>query len=136
VNERRIEKAVLQTGQILRLGDVKMLFEFGDTVIRIPEMQREAEAASVLLDDGQISCLNHLNIPGVMECLECRQVFCEACVRIVPRITGGALRFCPVCSNSMCQPYEPAITAAAEAAKPGLTRWLQKGMDAIKRKKR
>ncbi|MGV3773651.1 MAG: FHA domain-containing protein [Verrucomicrobiales bacterium] len=135
VNEQRIEKAVLQTGQILRLGDVKMLFELGDVHIRVPEREREAEAASVTLEDGQLSCLNHLEIPGSLECVECRKVFCESCVRIVPRLSGGALRFCPNCSNAMCHPYVPAYLDAHANRKTSLTDWLQKGMRVFTRRK-
>lgn len=136
VNGQRIEKAVLQSGQVLRLGDVKIIFEFGEVDIRIPEMKKqEAEPESAVMEDGQLSCLNHHNIPGKLECPECHKLFCEACVRIVPRITGGSLRFCPLCSNSMMQVYVPPSFQAHNDKKVSLTGWLQKGMKVFSKRK-
>jgi len=77
----------LVAGQILQLGEVRMLVE-------------DAPAAVA----NQIPCCyNHPSYPASMQCQQCHKLFCGSCVHILQRVGGKILRLCPVCSGH-CEP--------------------------------
>jgi hypothetical protein len=133
VNGERIQKATLQSGQLLRLGQVEMRFDLGDVNIAIPKQELAPEQTSILLEDGAVSCLNHLDVAGTLQCSQCGRIFCESCVRSLSRISGGVLRFCPICSNAQCCEI---AKSKGEGPKGGLMGWLQNTLQITKKKKR
>lgn len=133
VDGKKIEKAVLQSGELLRLGQVEMCFQLQEVNIAIPKQEVLPEQTSVLLADGVVSCLNHLDVPGTLQCSECGRIFCESCVRSLSRISGGVLRFCPICSNAQC--YEIRRTKSKDE-KGSLMGWLQNTLRISGKKKK
>jgi hypothetical protein len=90
VNDQPVGTAQLETGQILRLGDVKL----------------EVKDAPQPVAEGEMpACSNHPNHPASMECTQCHRLFCGACVHILKRAGGKILRLCPACSGH-CQPLQ------------------------------
>lgn len=90
VNEQPVDTAQLETGHILRIGDVKL------EVMDAPQPAKEGNMPA---------CCNHPTHPASMECTQCHRVFCGACVHILRRTGGKILRLCPSCSGH-CQPLQ------------------------------
>jgi hypothetical protein len=125
VDEQRIEKAVLQPGQILRLANMAMRFEREEVRISIPELSSPSEPTSVTLTDGSISCVNHLEIAAVFRCVQCGHVFCPDCIRTLPRISGGVLRFCPNCPNAQCVSLNRSLSKQGKGIER-LFKWIRR----------
>ncbi len=90
VNGQPVGIALLESGQMLRLGDVQMEVEDA------PKSSGEPKA---------LLCSNHASHPASMKCTQCHRLFCGACVHILKRTTGKVLRLCPACSGH-CMPLE------------------------------
>jgi hypothetical protein len=133
IDGKRIDRAVLQSGQSVRLGNVEAQFDLGTVNIAIPEQQVVEEQTSRLLADGIFSCLNHPDIPGTLQCSECGRIFCEACVRTLPRLTGGVLQFCPLCPNAQVHKID---MAPGGKGKESFMDWLQQTLRINPRKKK
>ena len=106
VNDEAVEQSPLESGQILRLGDIRM--EVKDA----PKPAAERETPM---------CHLHPVLPASMVCTQCSKQFCGACVHILKRAGGRVLRLCPACSGH-CEP----LTPTAPEAKPTLSRIIQK----------
>ena len=84
INDQPVGRAQLETGQILRLGDVRM----------------EIKDAPMPIDPNKVDpCANHPRHPASMECTKCHKKFCGTCVHILKMTSGQYLRLCPVCSG-------------------------------------
>jgi hypothetical protein len=88
VNEEQVVESSLESGQVLRLGDISM--EVQDAPVA--KSWREL-----------VACQNHFETVATMVCKQCRRKFCAACVHILRRAGGRILRLCPVCSGH-CEP--------------------------------
>jgi hypothetical protein len=133
IDGRRIERAVLQSGQSVRLGNVEAKFDLGEINIAIPRQEVVEEQGSTLLADGIFSCLNHPDIPGTLQCSECGRIFCESCVRTLPRLSGGVLQFCRLCSNARVYPID---ISSGQKDKGSFMGWLQQTLRIGPRKKK
>jgi hypothetical protein len=90
VNGQPVERVQIQTGQIIRIGDVEM----------------EVRDAPEPVEQGEfVPCVNHAKHPASMECLQCHKKYCGSCVHILQRTGGDILRLCPTCSGH-CVPLE------------------------------
>ena len=79
-----VERAELKSGQVLRLGDLRM------EVLEAPEPAPESAVPM---------CAIHPTHPANMECTQCHKVFCGTCIHILRRSGGQLLRLCPECSG-------------------------------------
>ena len=111
IDNRPVQEAQLQPGQILRLGSAELRLEAQAVPelaeISVPELKVEPPVASVTLPDGSLSCLNHREARAIVKCVKCENAFCEECVHVL-RLAGGKKRvFCPACSGN-CEPLPGA----------------------------
>jgi hypothetical protein len=83
VNDEQVQESPLETGQILRLGEVDML----------------VKDAPVLKERKFAPCEDHPETKATMVCKQCRRKYCNACVHILRRSGGKILRLCPKCSG-------------------------------------
>jgi hypothetical protein len=97
INNEQVTEAMLETGQMLRLGEVNMLVK---------------EAPKPVDPEATVPCHNHPKHPASMVCTQCQKVFCGSCVHLLKRLNGQFLRLCPSCSGH-CEP----IAKPAEAKK-------------------
>jgi pSer/pThr/pTyr-binding forkhead associated (FHA) protein len=122
INGKPVAEAWLTPGQQLRFGDVELLVESTDAVIAIPQFERgePAPAAPVILENGLTACPRHSETAATFRCTHCKEMMCNACVRIM-RIKGGKPHYlCRLCSH----PAE-RIEAAAPKKKKGFFAMLQ-----------
>jgi len=122
VNRAPVLEAVLQSGQVVNLGEVEMRFESDATPaappmrIRLAAVKSEPEtppdeplpetpppvAAPVALSAvppvaaGAAFCKFHLKTPARFLCNKCRKYFCDLCVA-TREAEGGARKFCRSC---------------------------------------
>ena len=100
VDGERVKQAVLQPGQIVRLGDVELVVESTDVKISIPEIERPAPPAPpVVLPGGEMLCSRHTQSKVTHRCTFCFAVQCDACVRRLRRKGGKTLKLCALCSH-------------------------------------
>jgi FHA domain len=121
IDGRRVQEAILEIGQALRLGELELMLEAPPARVAIPVFDAPKDAAPVILPDGSVSCLNHSEKPASQKCAHCQRIFCEACVHHLRRVGGKFLDLCPVCSG----PCEP-IAGVAKPKKKSLWQLLQK----------
>jgi len=101
INGEPREEAWLAPGQQVRFGDVELIVESTDAVIAIPQFERgePAPAAPVILENGLTACPRHSETVATFRCSYCKEMMCNACVKIM-RIKGGKPHyFCRLCSN-------------------------------------
>lgn len=100
VDGERVKQAVLQPGQIVRLGDVELVVESTDVKISIPEIERPAlPAPPVVLPGGEMLCSRHTQSKVTHRCTFCFAVQCDACVKRLRRKGGKTLKLCVLCSH-------------------------------------
>lgn len=100
VDGQRVKKAVLQTGQKVRLGDVELLVDSTDVKISIPEIERPTPPAPpVVLPGGEMLCTRHPNSKVTHRCTHCHCVQCEGCIKRIRRKGGKTLKLCVLCSH-------------------------------------
>ena len=110
INGQPVDEAWLEPGQELRFGDVELLVESTDAIIAIPHIDRAEPLppAPVILENGLTACPNHPETAATFRCTYCKEMMCNACVRIM-RIQGGQPHYlCHLCSH----PADRVETAA------------------------
>lgn len=111
IDDEAVEKLTpITTGQMLRLGDVKL----------------EVKDAPEPVDPDAIPpCTNHPNLPASMRCTRCDRVFCGSCIHLL-RLAGGKLhKLCPACSGH-CEPLKE-LTPAKRGVLGGLMKkWFKR----------
>ncbi|MCS7337087.1 MAG: FHA domain-containing protein [Verrucomicrobiae bacterium] len=122
VNGMRIQEAVLQHGQVLRIGTVELLYEESapgqrqahpglgtarsTQPIRIaPPLQPATATISSHQTDHVRSCIRHIGTPAKWVCVKCHKPFCGNCVRTT-RIGMHEFRSCPDCNVSCIPEHE------------------------------
>jgi hypothetical protein len=105
VNDEQVQECPLESGQILRLGEVSML----------------VKEAPVLKERKLAPCDNHPETRATMVCQQCRRKFCGACVHILRRSGGKILRLCPRCSGH-CVP----LASLKDEPMGGLSNFVRK----------
>lgn len=106
VNDEQVEESPLESGQILRLGDISML------VKDAPVLKSPRELAA---------CEYHPDTVATMMCKQCHRKFCGTCIHILRRAGGRILRLCPACSGH-CE----SITDVDRATKGRFTSLVRK----------
>jgi len=105
VNDEQVLESPLETGQVLRLGEVSML----------------VKDAPVLKERKLAPCDNHSETRATMVCQQCGRKFCNACVHILRRSGGKILRLCPKCSGH-CVP----LSSLKDKPTGGLSKFVRK----------
>lgn len=103
INQQRVAKGVIKSGDVLTLGGVELAVEVPEVNIAIPDIPKVEQVFAAFLDDGTPACLNHREQAAAMRCRKCENWFCTECVRVLKRLTGEFLHFCPECS-APCEP--------------------------------
>lgn len=99
IDRKQIVEGVIQSGQLLHVGKVEMVFEAGEVNLSIPELSRPDVPIATILPDGTQACLNHPDVQATRKCVNCGNHYCDACVHTL-RIAGGVPKiFCPACSG-------------------------------------
>lgn len=106
-----IKEALLQTGQTIHLGEVKLLVETAEVSIAIPKFQQapvvqhKFPAAGVgsapVVPVGILICPRHERLVATYKCKDCHELMCGKCVHVLKRKGGAALMLCPVCSGKV-----------------------------------
>jgi hypothetical protein len=111
VDDMPVSQAVrVGKGQVLRLGDVRMLVQ------EAPEPPRPEEVPM---------CSIHPSYPASMQCTQCHQIFCGSCVHLIRRQGGQYLRLCPKCSGH-CVPLTVVRSTAKGFLQGMMERLLKK----------
>ncbi|HUR44538.1 MAG TPA: FHA domain-containing protein [Candidatus Saccharimonadales bacterium] len=101
IDDVQIAEGKLQTGQILRLGEVEFLLDSAEARVSVPDLKAGIVSRPTALADGSIPCTNHHQIPATSRCTKCKREYCAACVHELHRAGGKTLRLCPECSGPM-----------------------------------
>lgn len=109
INDEPVAEAWLDPGQKLRFGDVELLVESTEANVAIPEYERPAQVAPppAVLPDGMLSCPRHAEVRATYKCSYCKEVMCNACVRVMRRKGGTPHFLCVICSHE-CEPFQIA----------------------------
>lgn len=102
VRGERIKEAKLQAGQTFCIGDVEVLVETTEISISVPKIEVAIPAPPVVKSDGSLECPRHPEATVTHQCIRCKEVMCQACVRRLRRRGGKLLELCPVC-GSRCE---------------------------------
>ena len=122
LNGDRIQTAHVQTGSMLRVGDVEMIVSEAPAQISVPDIALPAPPAPpTFMSDGSPCCSRHAGLEATLQCTACQSVFCAACVRKLCVAGGTPRTFCPDCGNT-CQ----ALVPRGKEARRG---WLGRIMD-------
>jgi len=103
INQKQIAKGILQRGDILTLGEIDIATELPEVNISLPEIKFEEAPGAAFLDDGSPACFNHRDVAATFRCTKCENWWCNDCVRLLKRLNGEFLKFCPECS-APCAP--------------------------------
>ena len=108
INQKRVTKAVLQKGDTLTLGEVDFAVEIEEVSVTLPELKFEEAPGAAFLEDGTPACFTHREVSATWSCTKCENWWCNDCVRLLKRVTGDFLRFCPECDAPCVEmPREP-----------------------------
>jgi hypothetical protein len=94
-----ISEAVLEDGQVLRLGTVVLLVVLPAPDIAIPELPPAEFITATTLADGRPACLYHPVVAATRRCSHCQHTFCETCVHRLRLMRKKHHYFCPECSG-------------------------------------
>jgi pSer/pThr/pTyr-binding forkhead associated (FHA) protein len=111
IDGEQVREGSIRIGQMLQLGNVELKFEEPvrpdeATGVNVPELPTSQPPLSGLLPDGTLACANHPEVQGHYRCTVCQQTLCEACVRIIRRVSGGTMVFCSLCAGA-CESLLP-----------------------------
>ncbi|MGZ8937733.1 MAG: FHA domain-containing protein [Limisphaerales bacterium] len=99
INQKQIAKGMLQKGDLLTLGDIDFVVELEDVHIAMPEIHFELAASAAFLEDGTPACFTHRELAATFRCSKCENWWCNDCVRLLKRLNGEFLKFCPECDG-------------------------------------
>ena len=99
INQKQIARGILQNGDLLTLGDIDFAIELAEVHIAVPEIQFEQAASAAFLEDGTPACFTHREVPATFSCTKCENWWCNDCVRLMKRLNGEFLKFCPECDG-------------------------------------
>lgn len=98
IDGRLVKEASLVSGQILQLGEERLLFEVVTPDVIVPVIEPPKPSASQPLPDGSWSCIHHHELKALWRCTHCLQMYCNGCVHHLRRLKGRFLNLCPQCS--------------------------------------
>ena len=99
INQKQVTKGVLQNGDLLTLGDIDFAVEVPEVHIAMPEVHFEQAASAAFLEDGTPACFTHRELAATFSCTKCENWWCNDCVRLLKRLNGEFLKFCPECDG-------------------------------------
>ena len=123
VNGQPVAEVWLESGQIVRLGDVELLVESTEITVAIPKIEREIPVIKkppVPQENGALVCPRHEDLLATFKCTHCGEVMCSGCVRMMRRQGGQPLFLCVICHNK-CE----RIVTEKSKAKKGFLGFLQ-----------
>jgi hypothetical protein len=97
INQKQVTKAVLQNGDTLTLGDIDFAVDIEEVNIALPELRFEEAPGAAFLEDGSPACFTHREVSATFTCTKCENWWCNDCVRLLKRLNGEFLKFCPEC---------------------------------------
>lgn len=103
INQQRIARGVVKTGDVLTLGGVDFAVQVPEVTIALPEIPQPEQVFAAFLEDGTPACIHHRDLAATLRCTKCETWYCGDCVRVMKRVTGQFLVFCPDCS-APCEP--------------------------------
>lgn len=119
LNGAAVSEALLQPGQVVRLGDVEFLVEDTEVTVDIPKFDHPTPAPPLVKVDGSVMCRRHEHRLAEYQCKHCHELLCRECVHLLRRRRGKVLLLCPLCSH----PCEP-LNAGSKKAKRPLLKFL------------
>jgi hypothetical protein len=94
-----IREGVLQTGQVLRLGQVQCFVEDAEIRVSIPAMKATLPSPPLQPEGGRVCCAHRQDAPATHRCPKCKEVMCSQCVKRLRWRGGKCLELCPRCST-------------------------------------
>jgi hypothetical protein len=123
INHSPVTKGVLQSGDVLTLGEIECVVELPEVQIALPKMETFEPAGAAFLEDGRPACFNHRDAVASFACTKCENWWCSDCVRPLKRLSGEFLYFCAECSGP-CIPLELERVARKK--------WLERVADTLR----
>lgn len=108
INGQPVREARIDSGQVLRVGDVEFQVEGAPVRIVVPTVSGPERVWQIELTDGSASCARHHSERGVAECTKCKRVWCTHCLRRVGLQGKKPLRLCPEC-GAVCGPVRRRV---------------------------
>ena len=128
---RSIAEALLNPGDLVRLGQVSGEVEWSNEPVVVPRLEAPRLPESVPLAQGGMSCRNHREVRSLWHCPKCRQYFCLRCIRGVNLVGRSVHKLCPLCSGHV----ELAPWAMPDTGKPSLWSRVKKVLSRTSRLK-
>ncbi len=100
INQKQVGRGVLQRGDLLTLGDIDFAVELAEVHIAMPTVNFEQAPSAAFLEDGSPACFTHREIAATFRCTKCENWWCNDCVRLLKRLNGEFLKFCPECDGA------------------------------------
>ena len=115
IDGQLVQEGLLQPGQALQLGAVRLVLETDleqiPARVAIPEISIPQLRVQSFLRDGAPACLNHLEESASFRCTKCHHTFCEECISTVGLSGGKSMHFCVLCGGP-CKPMAVVVSAA------------------------
>jgi hypothetical protein len=112
INGKQVAKGILQRGDTLMLGEIEFTPDLPEVHIAVPKIEFQESLGAAFLEDGTPACFNHRDMGATFRCGKCEQWWCNECVRLLKRLNGEFLKFCPDCSGP-CIPLQE-VTATSK----------------------
>jgi len=99
VNNVMVRATRLETGHVLRLGDVELTVESTDIPISVPKIEPEKPAVNLSNSSGSPLCNRHPQAQASYRCTHCHEPFCTTCVHVLRLQGGQPFHLCPLCGH-------------------------------------
>jgi hypothetical protein len=129
INQKQIAKGFVRGEDLVTFGGVDCVVEVAQVNISIPDLPVVEQVTAAFLDDGAPACFTHREVAATQRCTKCDSWWCSQCVRLLKKLNGEFLSFCPECSA-------PCVPLAREAAptRKGFFRGLQETLRLTRKK--
>ena len=129
LNQKQISKGFVNREDLLTVGGVDCVVELEDVNITLPELPRVEAPCAAFLEDGSPACFTHRETVANLRCTRCENWWCNDCVRVLKKLNGEFLNFCPECSGA-CE----AIVRETVSAKKSFFGRLQETLRLTRKK--
>jgi len=102
VDGKRIKRAILRAGQVIKVGDVQIEVEDTEVRVAIPaaNVATSKTSASKAKKPSEIfQCPRHPTAEVKFRCPSCRAILSDGCVRKMRRTGGKTLLLCSLCGR-------------------------------------
>lgn len=124
INQAPVTQGMLQGGDLLTVGQIEMEVLTADVKIALPAIPSTEAPGAAFLSDGTLGCFTHREAAAVYRCVQCEHWWCAECVRVMKRLSGDFLQFCPECSG-------PCVLIPKETG-PGRKSFLERVGDTLR----